>query len=77
MVLVTAPRGGAHPLAGRPKKSADPTEATRRGRVIRELRDARGISQLRLAGELGMTDQSYISRLERGVVDPAGSVTSR
>lgn len=71
MVLVTAPLGGAQQLAGRPKKSADPTEATRRGRVIRELRDARGISQLRLAGELGMTDQSYISRLERGVVDPA------
>lgn len=34
MVLVTAPLGGAQQLAGRPKKSADPTEATRREEML-------------------------------------------
>ena len=39
------------------------------GRVLREARKKRGISQERLALDSGM-DRAYVSRLERGVTQP-------
>jgi transcriptional regulator with XRE-family HTH domain len=42
------------------------------GVVVRELRDQAGISQERLSADCGF-DRTYISRVERGIINPTVS----
>jgi transcriptional regulator with XRE-family HTH domain len=42
------------------------------GAVVRELRERAGHSQERLSGECGF-DRTYISRVERGIINPSVS----
>ena len=42
------------------------------GVVVRELRDQAGLSQERLSADCGF-DRTYISRVERGIINPAVS----
>jgi transcriptional regulator with XRE-family HTH domain len=42
------------------------------GVVVRELREQAGHSQERLSGECGF-DRTYISRVERGIINPTVS----
>src|SRR5580704_9184329 len=42
------------------------------GVVVRELRDQAGLSQERLSAECGF-DRTYISRVERGIINPTVS----
>ena len=42
------------------------------GVVVRELRDRVGISQERLSADCGF-DRTYISRVERGIINPTAS----
>ena len=42
------------------------------GAVVRELRERAGHSQERLSGECGF-DRTYISRVERGIINPTVS----
>ena len=64
---------------GRPRKTDMPldSEAVKRGQVIEKLRKTLKMSQTGLAGFLLGADQSYISKLERGTVDPGGVGVTR
>ena len=42
------------------------------GAVVRELRDQAGLSQERLSADCGF-DRTYISRVERGIINPTVS----
>ena len=42
------------------------------GIVVRELRDQAGLSQERLSADCGF-DRTYISRVERGIINPTAS----
>ena len=42
------------------------------GVVVRELRDQAGLSQERLSADCGF-DRTYISRVERGIINPTTS----
>jgi len=42
------------------------------GVVVRELRDQAGVSQERLSADCGF-DRTYISRVERGIINPTVS----
>lgn len=58
----------------RHKKQIQPTDLKARavGGVVRELREQAGRSQERLSGECGF-DRTYISRVERGIINPTVS----
>ena len=58
----------------RHKKQIQPTDLKARavGVVVRELREQAGRSQERLSGECGF-DRTYISRVERGIINPTVS----
>ena len=54
-------------------KQIQPTDLKMRaiGTVVREFRKRAGHSQERLSGECGF-DRTYISRVERGIIEPDG-----
>jgi len=58
----------------RHKKQIQPTDLKARavGVVVRELREQAGRSQERLSNECGF-DRTYISRVERGIINPTVS----
>jgi transcriptional regulator with XRE-family HTH domain len=58
----------------RRQKQIQPTDLRRRaiGVVVRELREKAGHSQERLSAECGF-DRTYISRVERGIINPTVS----
>jgi transcriptional regulator with XRE-family HTH domain len=58
----------------RGRKQIQPTDLKARaiGFVVRELREQAGHSQERLSGECGF-DRTYISRVERGIINPTVS----
>jgi transcriptional regulator with XRE-family HTH domain len=58
----------------RRQKQIQPTNLKARavGIVVRELREQAGQSQERLSGECGF-DRTYISRVERGIMNPTVS----
>jgi transcriptional regulator with XRE-family HTH domain len=55
-------------------KQTQPTDLRLKaiGTVVRELRERAGHSQERLSGECGF-DRTYISRVERGIINPTVS----
>ena len=55
----------------RRQRQIQPTDLKARaiGAVVRELREKSGRSQERLSGECGF-DRTYISRVERGIINP-------
>lgn len=55
-------------------KQIQPTDLKMRaiGAVVREFRERAGHSQERLSGECGF-DRTYISRVERGIINPTVS----
>ena len=58
----------------RRQRQIQPTNLKARaiGAVVRELREKAGQSQERLSGECGF-DRTYISRVERGILNPTVS----
>ena len=58
----------------RRQRQIHPTDLKARaiGAVVRELRELAGHSQERLSGECGF-DRTYISRVERGIINPTVS----
>ena len=58
----------------RRQKQIQPTDLKAKavGVVVRELRERAGHSQERLSGECGF-DRTYISRVERGIINPTVS----
>ena len=58
----------------RRQKQIQPTDLKAKaiGVVVRELREQAGHSQERLSGECGF-DRTYISRVERGIINPTVS----
>jgi transcriptional regulator with XRE-family HTH domain len=58
----------------RRQRQIQPTDLKARaiGAVVRELRERAGHSQERLSGECGF-DRTYISRVERGIINPTVS----
>ena len=58
----------------RGRRQIQPTDLKARavGFVVRELREQAGHSQERLSGECGF-DRTYISRVERGIINPTVS----
>ena len=58
----------------RRQRQIQPTDLKARaiGAVVRELREQAGHSQERLSGECGF-DRTYISRVERGILNPTVS----
>jgi len=58
----------------RRQRQIQPTDLRARaiGAVVRELREMAGHSQERLSGECGF-DRTYISRVERGILNPTVS----
>lgn len=58
----------------RHQRQIQPTDLKARaiGAVVRELRERAGHSQERLSGECGF-DRTYISRVERGIINPTVS----
>ena len=58
----------------RHQRQIQPTDLKARaiGAVVRELRERAGHSQERLSGECGF-DRTYISRVERGILNPTVS----
>ncbi len=58
----------------RRQKQIQPTDLRLRaiGAVVRELREQAGQSQERLSAECGF-DRTYISRVERGIINPTVS----
>ena len=58
----------------RRQRQIQPTDLKARaiGVVVRELREQAGHSQERLSGECGF-DRTYISRVERGIINPTVS----
>lgn len=55
-------------------RQIQPTELKAKaiGVVVRELRDQTGLSQERLSADCGF-DRTYISRVERGIINPTVS----
>ena len=58
----------------RRQRQIQPTELKAKaiGVVVRELRDQAGLSQERLSADCGF-DRTYISRVERGIINPTVS----
>jgi len=58
----------------RRQRQIQPTDLRARaiGVVVRELRDQAGLSQERLSANCGF-DRTYISRVERGIINPTVS----
>lgn len=58
----------------RRQRQIQPTDLKARaiGAVVRELRERAGHSQERLSGQCGF-DRTYISRVERGIINPTVS----
>ena len=58
----------------RRQRQIQPTDLTAKavGVVVRELRERAGHSQERLSGDCGF-DRTYISRVERGIINPTVS----
>ena len=58
----------------RPQRQIQPTDLKAKavGVIVRELRDEAGHSQERLSNECGF-DRTYISRVERGIINPTVS----
>jgi transcriptional regulator with XRE-family HTH domain len=58
----------------RRQRQIQPTDLKARaiGAVVRELREQAGHSQEQLSGECGF-DRTYISRVERGIINPTVS----
>src|ERR1700680_932046 len=61
-------------LMQRRTKQIQPTDLKMKaiGAVVREFREKAGHSQERLSGECGF-DRTYISRVERGIINPTVS----
>src|ERR1700733_9761048 len=58
----------------RRQRQIQPTDLKARaiGVIVRELRDQAGLSQERLSADCGF-DRTYISRVERGIINPTVS----
>ena len=58
----------------RRQRQIQPTDLKEKaiGAVVRELRDQAGLSQERLSADCGF-DRTYISRVERGIINPTVS----
>lgn len=69
---MTVANAGGRPRINPPIDAA----SAARGRVIERLRRSAGLSQMELGNRFG-TDQSYVSKLERGVTDPMSVALER